>query len=155
MWGSAPEQCMTTPVFAPNVARMPKAKTPAQIEAETAHLPNNLRKYRLLLGLSTTEVAEPANTQHQQISKLELGRLGFDDNWATRLAPILKRQKWELFKDTQRGAAAAPAVYGSISEDDAVALMVNKFIEIKGAAVDDATLLKIRREMREMVKRLR
>lgn len=123
-------------------------------------LPNNIRKYRERAGLSLQQLGEKANTSHQQISKLERGLLRFTDRWAKRLAAPLGCDFRDLFKDAAgaapRGMAEGAGAYAAaIDEDDVVALMVNKYLELTGATPDDATLLSIRREIRATVRRLR
>jgi transcriptional regulator with XRE-family HTH domain len=57
-----------------------------------------IREWREYRGLTQDQVAERANTNKGQISKLETGAQRMNDSWASRLADAFGVEPWQLLR---------------------------------------------------------
>ena len=77
--------------------------------------PNSLRHYRERAGLTLEEVAKGANTNHQTIQRLEVGKMRLTSEWAHRIGTALRVPHFLLgFSDSPHvypwAASAVPVV---------------------------------------------
>jgi transcriptional regulator with XRE-family HTH domain len=75
----------------------PESVGPYQEERALRHSrANRIREFRLRNGLSQERLAETVGCGHQQIYKLETGKVDLSHRWMKRLAPALGCEPWEL-----------------------------------------------------------
>lgn len=83
--------------------------------------PNRLRDFRLAAGLSQPDLARAADTNVQNVSRIERGDRKLTPEWAARFAPALNTSPQELIFPEQRSRRAermAPLANGDLSPSE-------------------------------------
>ncbi len=87
-----------------------------------AKFPNHLRDFRIAAGLSQPELAKAADTNVQNVSRIERGERKLAQEWADLFAPHLKTTARELMFPTPEKLNSLRAGNGSVRELERVPL---------------------------------